>query len=81
MIKEINSNSMTISKFDNKIRVAKTYRQMPNGSIEVIIPKGLCEQYDLMEPTHVTMVPQDNGFLVTKLLFPVSEQDLKNNDK
>jgi hypothetical protein len=58
---------MTESQIDNKIRVAKTHKQMPNGSIEVIIPKSFCEQYDLTEPTHVMLIPEEDSFRIMKL--------------
>jgi hypothetical protein len=58
---------MQESKFENKIRVAKTHKQMPNGSIEVIIPKSFCEQYDLTEPTHVMLIPEEDSFRIMKL--------------
>ena len=76
-IKEDNSNRMTDSNFDNKVRIAKTHIQAPNGSIEVIIPKSLCEQYDLTEPTHVMIIPEEDSFRIMKLRLATPGQEIK----
>ena len=69
---------MTLLK-ENKIRIAKTHDQ-GNNVIEVCIPKAFCERYDLTEPTHVMLIPEEDSFRVMKLRLYGTEEDLKNND-
>jgi hypothetical protein len=51
---------------ENKIRVVKTHQQ-GTGSIEFCIPKEVCQRYDLTEPAHIMIIPEEDNFKVMKL--------------
>jgi len=55
-----------MSEIDKKIRIVKSHDQ-GSGSIEFCIPKEFLHRYDLVKPTHLILIPEDDSFRVMKL--------------
>ncbi len=51
---------------DKKIRIVKSHDQ-GGGAIEFCIPKEFQRRYDLVEPTHLMLIPEEDSFRVMKL--------------
>jgi hypothetical protein len=60
-----------MSENDKKIRVVKTHDQ-GTGSIEFCIPKEFQKRYDLAEPGHLMLIPEEDYFKVMKLRLATS---------
>jgi hypothetical protein len=53
---------------DRKVRIVRTHSQGTGGySTEFIIPKEICDRYDIRKDVHLMLVPEDDGFKVMKL--------------
>jgi hypothetical protein len=55
-----------MSENDTGVRVVKSHDQ-GHGSIEFCIPKAFQKRYDLTEPGHLMLIPEQNYFKVMKL--------------
>jgi hypothetical protein len=55
-----------MSENDTRIKVVKSHDQ-GQGSIEFCIPKEFQKRYDLTEPGHLILIPEENYFKVMKL--------------
>jgi hypothetical protein len=59
-----------MSILKEKIRIVKSHDQ-GGGSIEFCIPKEFQHRYNLSEPTHLILIPEEDSFRVMKLRIQV----------
>jgi hypothetical protein len=63
---------------DRKIRIVRTHSQGTGGySTEFIIPKEICDRYDIGKDVHLMLVPEQDHFKVMKLRILAPGEEVK----
>jgi hypothetical protein len=63
---------------DRKIRIVRTHSQGTGGySTEFIIPKEICDRYDITRDVHLMLIPEEDHFKVIKLRILARGEELK----
>lgn len=61
-------NNTNLSQMQQDFRIVKTRLAVKDKhSIVVTIPNSLLSRYGLSEPTHIILLPRENGILMRKL--------------
>jgi hypothetical protein len=68
---------MSILDTENKIRIVKPHYadSKQQKTLEFAIPKELAERYKLNNETYLTLTPQEDSFLVRRLVIPEPGED------